>query len=165
MKFSRRTNMNEKNSKIHISLNVEDINESVEFYQKMFAVEPMKHFVDYAKFNIANPPLNLVLNQADYKRGGSLSHLGIQVFSTEAVLEMREKWVKNNLLTLDEMQVDCCYAKQDKTWISDPDGNEWEVFVVLENIPPTEMNNAESSCCVPKPISIGKQTEKVQSCC
>jgi len=101
----------------------------------MFDVKPVKHFKDYAKFDVANPSLNLVLNQADFIRGGSLSHLGVQVFSTDEVLATRDKWIKSGLLLLDEMQVDCCYAKQDKTWVKDPDGNDWEVFVVLDDVP------------------------------
>ena len=156
----------ENRNKVHISLNVNDINSSVEFYKNMFDIEPMKHFKDYAKFDVENPALNLVLNKAEVSNGGSLSHLGVQVYSTDEVLATREKWVKNGLLTLDEMQVDCCYAKQDKTWIKDPDGNEWEVFVVLDNIPEEEAQKAESSCCLPKPIGIGeKQTSETAQVC
>jgi catechol 2,3-dioxygenase-like lactoylglutathione lyase family enzyme len=137
--------------KPHISLNVKNVNESVEFYKKLFGSEPVK-FVDgglaansggadhsrfgYAKFDLENPQLNFVLNEVTYSNGGSLSHLGIQVESTADVLKTRERWIAEGLLTVDEMQVDCCYALQDKTWARDPDGNEWEVFVVLENTDP-----------------------------
>jgi catechol 2,3-dioxygenase-like lactoylglutathione lyase family enzyme len=153
------------NPKVHISLNVKHINESVRFYQKMFDVKPVKHFGDYAKFDVTSPSLNLVLNQTDFSGGGSLSHLGVQVFSTDEVLATRDKWIKSGLLTLDEMQVDCCYAKQDKTWVKDPDGNEWEVFVVLDDVPEDEMNGTESSCCQPKLNGVGKQVGSVQNCC
>lgn len=153
-------------NKVHISLNVNDINASVDFYKNMFGIEPMKHFDDYAKFDVANPALNLTLNKGAVSSGGSLSHLGVQVNSTEDVLKTRERWNKSGLLTKDEMQVDCCYATQDKTWIKDPDGNEWEVFVVLENIDEKVMQNAESSCCVPTPVGIGEQKEETaQACC
>lgn len=91
----------------------------------MFGIKPVKHFSDYAKFDLVGLSLNLVLNQADFMGGGSLSHLRVQVSSTEEVLESRDKWVKSRLLTFDEIQVDCCdYAKQDKAWIKDPNGNE-----------------------------------------
>lgn len=156
----------ENRNKVHISLNVNSIDASVDFYKNMFGIEPMKHFDDYAKFDVANPALNLTLNRGAVSNGGSLSHLGVQVNSTEDVLETRERWIERGLLTKDEMQVDCCYAKQDKTWIKDPDGNEWEVFVVLENLDEKVMQNAESSCCVPEPVEIGEQKEEtVQACC
>ncbi|MEQ1761799.1 MAG: VOC family protein, partial [Pyrinomonadaceae bacterium] len=113
-----------------------------------------------------NPPINFVLNEVAYTKGGTLSHLGIQVESTDDVLKTRERWVESGLLTVDEMQVDCCYALQDKTWARDPDGNEWEVFVVLENTEPVanacacgdKVSHAElaesnqlstSACCTP----------------
>lgn len=107
--------MTNHNPKVHISLNVKDINKSVEFYQKMFDAKPVKHFADYAKFDLASSSLNLVLNQTNFIQDGSLSHLGVQVFSTDDVMATREKWIKSGLLTLDEMEVDCYYAKQNKT--------------------------------------------------
>ena len=131
--------------KAHISLNVKDTEKSVEFYQKLFGIEPLKIREGYAKFDVQNPPLNLALNQVSTAGHGSLSHLGIQVGSTEDVLETKKRWEKSGLVTADEMQTNCCYALQDKTWVSDPDGNEWEVFVVLEdNLQETNM------CCVGK---------------
>jgi catechol 2,3-dioxygenase-like lactoylglutathione lyase family enzyme len=151
--------------KPHISLNVKDVEESVGFYRKLFGIEPMKfikgntttHSIvreqageesekprfGYAKFDVENPPLNFVLNEVPYAEGGTLSHLGLQVASTDDVLKTRERWVESGLLTVDEMKVDCCYALQDKTWARDPDGNEWEVFVVLENTEPV----AEACAC------------------
>jgi len=138
--------------KVHISLNVRDINESVSFYKKMFAAEPVKHIIEqfgdasgYAKFDIAEPPLNLVLNERETTKGGQLSHLGLEVESTEKVENYRQQWTKAGLLTADEMDVTCCFARQDKTWIQDPDGNEWEAFVVLEHI--QHMTEEEASCC------------------
>jgi catechol 2,3-dioxygenase-like lactoylglutathione lyase family enzyme len=147
-----------KSLKPHISLNVSNVNDSVEFYKKLFGIEPVKfikgetvtHSIladegatskprfGYAKFDVENPPLNFVLNEVAYKKGGSLSHLGLQVATTGDVLRTRERWASAGLLTVDEMKVDCCYALQDKTWARDPDGNEWEVFVVLENTEPRD---------------------------
>lgn len=149
--------------KTHVSLNVSNVKKSIEFYQKMFGVAPFKVKEDYAKFDIANPPLNLTMNQINFERGGSLSHLGLQVDSTEEVLSMRERWIANDLATFDEMQIDCCYALQDKTWVTDPDGNRWEVFTVLENTEDKDIS--DSACCVSQanPISINRETQK--SCC
>jgi catechol 2,3-dioxygenase-like lactoylglutathione lyase family enzyme len=142
--------------KTHISLNVGNVTESVEFYKKMFGIEPLKLKSDYAKFDVANPPLNLTMNQISVEKGGSLSHLGLQVETTEEVIEMTKRWNESGLRTLEEMQTDCCYAMQDKTWVSDPDGNKWEVFVVLENTEDKDI--AASACCTPtaKPVNISR---------
>lgn len=176
--------------KPHISLNVKNVDASVDFYSKLFGIEPMKfirgntttHSIvkeqlgeesekprfGYAKFDVENPPLNFVLNEVPYSEGGSLSHLGIQVASTDDVLKTRERWIAEGLMTVDEMKIDCCYALQDKTWARDPDGNEWEVFVVLENTEPAgeacgcgekveHSQLSTSACCTPgeKATTIG----------
>src|SRR5438874_8465080 len=119
--------------KAHLSLNVRNVEQSIEFYRKLLGIEPSKVRTGYAKFDVQNPPLNLALNEAPVTSRGALSHLGIQVASTEDVMAMKRKWTEAGLLTRDEMQTNCCYAIQDKTWVSYPDGNAWEVFVVLED--------------------------------
>jgi len=133
--------------KVHVSINVRNVETSIDFYRLMLGVEPSKVRTGYAKFDVHNPPVNLALNEvADLAGPGALSHLGIQVGSTDDVLATRLRWEKVGLVTRDQMQTSCCYAKQDKTWVHDPDGNEWEVFVVLEdNLPETA---ASASCCV-----------------
>ena len=143
--------------KAHLALNVKNVTQSTEFYRKMLGIEPSKERTGYAKFNVENPPLNLTLNQAAFNERGALSHLGLQVSSTEDVLAVRDRWHQAGLQTRDEMQTNCCYAMQDKTWVHDPDGNEWEVFVVLED------NLAESpTCCV---TSDAGQTAQASSTC
>ena len=117
--------------KVHVALNVGDVEKSVGFYSAMFGVDPVKHKPGYAKFDIAEPPLNLTLNHSNHIASpGALSHLGIQVPSTGLVLEAKERLNSRGLATFDEMNTDCCYALQDKIWITDPDGYRWEVFVV-----------------------------------
>jgi catechol 2,3-dioxygenase-like lactoylglutathione lyase family enzyme len=144
-----------KTLKAHLALNVKDITRSIEFYKKILGIEPSKVRTGYAKFDVQNPPLNLTLNQATFNERGALSHLGIQVASTEDVLAVRENWAQAGLITRDEMKTDCCYATQDKTWVKDPDGNEWEVFVVLvDNLP--ETNKAASCCAPPHTVAISK---------
>lgn len=139
---SEKTNGTVKALKAHLSLNVRSVEQSIGFYRKMLGIEPSKVRTGYAKFDVQNPPLNLALNEVpSAARGGALSHLGIQVRSTEDVLATRQKWNDAGLITKDEMQTSCCYAVQDKTWVHDPDGNQWEVFVVLED------NLAESTAC------------------
>src|SRR4029077_7060282 len=158
--------------KAHLALNVHDVQKSLEFYRKMLDLEPLKVRTGYAKFDVQNPPLNLTLNEVAFTGRGALSHLGIQVASTNDVLAMRDKWMASGLITRDEMQTNCCYATQDKTWVRDPDGNEWEVFAVLkDNLPETspcecgeEMTETKSeveptataaaTCCSPSPVGI-----------
>ena len=133
--------------KTHISINVGNVGKSIDFYSKMFGINPLKVKSDYAKFDVADPPLNLTMNQSNFVKGGSLSHLGLQVESSEEVLEIGRRWQESGLITLAEMQTDCCYSLQDKTWVEDPDGNRWEVFTVIEDTAGQEKNAA--ACCAP----------------
>ena len=151
--------------KAHLALNVRNVEGSIEFYKKMLGLEQSKVRTGYAKFDVSNPPLNLTLNQNSFNSGGALSHLGIQVASTEDVLAMKARWGERGLVARDEMQTTCCYAVQDKTWVSDPDGNEWEVFVVLEdNL--AEAKSSDASCCTPTFTAIdGTKKEPVVACC
>src|SRR5437763_11855393 len=132
--------------KAHVSINVSNVERSVAFYRTMLGIEPSKVRTGYAKFDAQNPPLNLALNEVpDLAAAGALSHLGLQVASTDDVLAIRTRWAVAGLVTRDEMQTDCCYATQDKTWVHDPDGNEWEAFVVLQdNLPERER---ATPCC------------------
>jgi catechol-2,3-dioxygenase len=128
--------------KAHVALNVRDVGASVAFYRKMFGIDPAKTRPGYAKFDVNNPPLNLSLNESTgITHAGGLSHMGIQVPSTEDVLAIRRQWNEAGLPTRDEMQTNCCFAIQDKAWVEDPDGNQWEVFVVLQD------NLSESPAC------------------
>lgn len=139
--MEKETNVPVRALKAHLALNVKSVEKSMEFYRKMLGLEPVKVRRGYAKFDVQNPPLNLTLNEVHFNERGALSHLGIQLSSTEDVLAMRRTWAERGLTTLDEMQTNCCYALQDKTWVHDPDGNEWEAFVVLED------NLSETTTC------------------
>ena len=154
--------------KPHVSLNVRDVDASVAFYRTLFGVAPVKHYRDattvhsllqddqghdsrrtrsgYAKFDLEQPSLNFVLNEMPGQAagsGGALSHLGLQVDDTGAVLAVRERVAAAGLQPRDEMQVSCCYARQDKFWLADPDGNEWEVFTVLEHLSPERLRELD----------------------
>src|SRR3954470_462462 len=131
--------------KAHVSINVRNVERSIDFYRRMLGIEPSKVRTGYAKFDVQNPPLNLALNEVpSLDSAGALSHLGLQVASTEDVLAIRGRWSEAGLVTRDEMKTDCCYATQDKTWVHDPDGNEWKAFVVLkDNLPET----ADATAC------------------
>ncbi|MBS1914136.1 MAG: VOC family protein [Bacteroidetes bacterium] len=122
--------------KAHVALNVRNVEESLAFYRAMFATEPVKVRTGYAKFDLDNPPLNFTLNENRVDGPGALSHMGIQVESTAEVLALRDLWAERGLSPRDEMATTCCYAVQNKAWVCDPDGNEWEVFTVLkDNLP------------------------------
>lgn len=137
-----------KACKAHVAINVKDISASIEFYRRLFGIEPCKVRSAYAKFDVANPPLNFTLNEGPEAGQGALSHLGIQVESTADVLAVRRVWQERGLAPRDEMKTECCFALQDKAWVRDPDGNEWEVFAVLQdNLP--EKPVTEKSCCAP----------------
>ena len=166
--------------KAHLALNVHNVEQSTGFYKKLLGIEPSKVRTGYAKFDVQNPPLNLTLNEHSFSDRGALSHLGIQVASTNDVLATREKWIEAGLITRDEMQTSCCYALQDKTWVRDPDGNEWEVFVVLEDniaetapcecgtkvVESTATAATESvSCCTTAPVGVTRESSTAQAPC
>jgi catechol 2,3-dioxygenase-like lactoylglutathione lyase family enzyme len=147
--------------KAHLAINVKDVEQSIEFYKKMFGIEPSKVRTGYAKFDVQTPPLNFTLNQVPFGERGALSHLGVQVASTEDVAAVKAFWEKQGLVARDELQTDCCYALQDKAWVHDPDGNEWEVFTVLkDNLP--EPSERTAGCCAPAPVGI--ETKEGASC-
>ena len=147
--------------KAHLALNVKNVEQSIEFYKKLFGIEPSKVRTGYAKFDVQSPPLNFTLNESAAAHRGAISHLGIQVASTDDVAATKQKWMEAGLFTRDEMQTSCCYALQDKTWVRDPDGHEWEVFAVLQD------NLVETSACAcgdtVQPIALEKRATAV--CC
>ena len=161
--------------KAHLALNVSDVEKSVDFYKKMLGIEPSKVRTGYAKFDVQNPPLNFTLNEGRVSGHGALSHLGIQVSSTEDVLAVRRNWIERGLITRDEMQTNCCYATQDKAWVRDPDGYEWEVFVVLkDNLTETAAcdcgekvtDRASSPSCCSTPVGVTRESPAAEtSCC
>ena len=153
--------------KAHLAINVRDVEQSIEFYKKMFGIEPSKVRTGYAKFDVRNPPLNFTLNQVPFTESGALSHLGIQVATTDDVEAMRSAWEENGLAPRQEMQTTCCYALQDKAWVHDPDGNEWEVFAVLkDNLSEEVQGAADKTCCLPTFVDVdGTKQEVATACC
>ena len=147
--------------KPHLAINVRDVEASIEFYKKMFGIDPSKVRTGYAKFDVSEPALNFTLNQVPFGERGALSHLGIQVASTEDVRAVKAGWEERGLVTRDELQTDCCFALQDKAWVNDPDGNEWEVFTVIkDNL--REVSERTAGCCVP---DVGEAVHAVSCAC
>jgi catechol 2,3-dioxygenase-like lactoylglutathione lyase family enzyme len=135
--------------KPHVSLNVSNIEASVEFYEKVFQVKPTKQRPGYAKFDLSEPSLNLTMQEAP-RTGVNASHFGVQVASSEDVAVAWTRFKEAGLKTLTEENTECCYALQDKVWVEDPDGNSWEVFVVKGEASVMGKQTSKSGCCVPK---------------
>jgi len=137
--------------KPHVSLNVTNVAGSIDFYRRFFGVEPVKVRPDYAKFDLVDPPLNFTMNQRPPSQDGEhgrLSHLGIQVDGHEGVEAARQRLLAAGMLALDEEDTVCCYARQDKVWATDPDGNQWEVFFVIEADVASDSFTGDA-CCIP----------------
>ena len=113
----------------HLALTVTDVERAIPFYEALFGTAAGKVRPGYAKFSVADPALNFTLNQGERAELGAFNHAGIQVASTDDVLAAKLRLTKAGLAAFDEMDTTCCYAKQDKIWVRDPDGTPWEVFV------------------------------------
>jgi catechol 2,3-dioxygenase-like lactoylglutathione lyase family enzyme len=151
--------------KPHVSLNVTAIERSVAFYEKAFGVAATKRRPGYAKFDLESPALNLSMVEAP-RTGVNASHFGIQVASTDDVLEAKARFDAAGLATRSEEDTACCYAVQDKVWVEDPDGNSWEVFVVKADSP--LMSETRSTCCAPvstKPVGARANGGCGPGCC
>jgi predicted enzyme related to lactoylglutathione lyase len=131
----------------HLALTVSDVNRSIPFYEALFGTAPEKVKDGYAKFSVAEPALNFTLNQGERAELGAFNHAGIQVASTDDVLAARLRLTKAGLATFDEMDTTCCYARQDKIWVRDPDGTPWEVFVTHGDAEEAGENTRAEACC------------------
>lgn len=136
--------------RIHIALATSDLGRSKAFYQTLLGVPPTKERPGYVKFEPEDPSVNLTLNQVEdtASMGKPATHFGVQVKSVQAVEEAIARLAAAGLPTRTEEQTTCCYAVQDKVWATDPDGNAWEVFVVLEADAPGPANGT-TACCTP----------------
>ncbi len=148
------------NSRAHIALEVGNLERSIAFYRVLFGLAPAKIRPGYAKFEPADPSLNLSLNEGrsgPFARHGGQQHFGVQVQSTDAVEAMVARFKTAGLATRVEEETACCYAMQTKVWVEDPDGNPWEAFVVT-GADVNQRTPGSSSCCVPS-------AEASSSCC
>jgi catechol 2,3-dioxygenase-like lactoylglutathione lyase family enzyme len=138
----------EGTSRIHMGLAVKDVERSVAFYRALFGQEPTKTRLRYAKFEVTEPPVNLSLNGVGGETGPNnpVTHFGIQVKSTKAIKDVTERLLIAGIATEKEENVTCCYAVQNKVWASDPDGNKWEVYVVLDD-DGAHHHSSASGCC------------------
>ena len=148
--------------KAHIGLQTSDLEAAIDFYSCLFGQAPVKTRPGYAKFLLDAPPMNVTLNEHSHSVTYP-GHFGIQVSTTDDVLALKTVLEANYEVDV-EMSVQCCFARQDKFWVSDPDGNRWEVFVfhedVEENDPkyqrtPAAVGVAAEACCTPEDCGSG----------
>lgn len=140
------------NPKLHVSLDVKNVEESVRFYSALFDAPPTKLKPGYAKFDLDQPAINLTMQQASHCCLQGLSHMGLRVESTDEVLAVKQRLNAAGLRTQDEMKTTCCYALQDKIWLTDPTGYRWEVYVFQgdaehSDAPQAQPVAAASACC------------------
>ncbi len=136
-------------SRLQLALNVNDIDEAVAFYTRLFGTEPAKVRPGYANFAVADPPLKLVLLE-NPGQGGSLNHLGIEVPDTDTVDAEQARLNGTGLALVDERDTTCCYARQDKFWVEGvPDGASWEIYTVLADSPTfyDHGHREDKGCC------------------
>jgi catechol 2,3-dioxygenase-like lactoylglutathione lyase family enzyme len=157
-------------SRVQLALNVSDIDEAIDFYSKLFQVEPAKRRDGYANFAVESPPLKLVLIE-NPSAAGSLNHLGVEVFSTDEVAAAQARLSGEGLATATEENVTCCYARQDKVWADDPDGAPWEIYTVLgdTDTPAGELRHVDvcgAGACATTALAVDQPDEAaVTGCC
>lgn len=144
-------------SRLQLALNVSNLDEAVAFYSAFFKTPPAKLRPGYANFAIAEPPLKLVLFE-NPASPGTINHLGVEVFSSDEVVDATAYLAEQGFATDVEMKTTCCHAVQDKVWVSGPDDSRWEVYTVLADAnEPAEVLN-DATCCVPESLTISATT-------
>lgn len=142
----------------HIHVGVKNLEESIRFYSTLFGQQPIKQKEDYAKWMLSDPKLNFAISTRSDEVG--VNHLGIQVETPVELEEIKTRLTKADLRIYDEGETTCCYAKSDKTWVSDPSGVAWEAY---QNMGDAEIysepkEESKGACCVPTPSA-------KKSCC
>ncbi|WP_104525272.1 ArsI/CadI family heavy metal resistance metalloenzyme [Blastococcus atacamensis] len=123
-------------SRVQLALRVADLEAAVEFYSRLFGTPPAKRRPGYANFAVAEPPLKLVLLEGEAGEPTRMDHLGVEVASTEEVTAATSRLAVAGLDTLEEAGTSCCYAVQDKVWVTGPGGEPWEVYTVTGDARP-----------------------------
>lgn len=141
-------------SRVQLALNVDDLDEAITFYSKLFNTDPAKVKPGYANFAVTDPPLKLVLLENPGK-GGTINHLGVEVASSETVHAEIARLAGEGLFTDEEIGTTCCFATQDKVWVTGPAGERWEVYTVL----------ADSDTFGTSPQRIDDNPDTAGACC
>ena len=138
-------------SRVQLAINVTDVDAAVDFYERLFATPAAKRRPGYANFEIADPPMKLVLIEGD--EGGTLNHLGVETTSASEVVAAEARLSDEGLDTTGVDDTVCCYAEKTETWVTDPDGAKWEWYVKLgdaDAMSLTVLTDGEGgTCCAP----------------
>jgi catechol 2,3-dioxygenase-like lactoylglutathione lyase family enzyme len=138
-------------SRVQLALNVNNLEESIAFYSKLFATEPAKVREGYANFAVTEPSLKLVLLE-NPGHGGSINHLGVEVEDVDAVDAAQTRLAQSGLASVDERDTTCCYAKQEKFWVEGaPNGEQWEIYTVLGDSEIFGCGPSNDGACAPTP--------------
>ena len=138
-------------SRVQLAINVENLDEAIDFYSRLFDAVPAKVQPGYANFAIAEPPLKLVLFENQGK-GGSINHLGVEVQTTEEVLTTEDRLTRADMVTTGIDETQCCYAEKTEVWVDGPDGVRWEWYVKhadsdqFENVV-IDSSQSKRKCC------------------
>src|ERR1700755_117089 len=127
-------------SRAQLALNVDDLDQAITFYSKLFNTTPAKVKPGYANFAVADPPLKLVLIE-NLGHGGTLNHLGVEVESSDAVHAEIIRLTDEGMFTEEEIGTTCCFATQDKVWVTGPAGEKWEGYTVFAAPQPLGVNS------------------------
>jgi len=157
-------------SRVQLALNVDDLDEAITFYSTLFNTQPAKVKEGYANFAVAEPPLKLVLLRNPGK-GGTINHLGVEVESSEQVHAEIARLSGEGLFTDEEIGTTCCFATQDKVWVTGPAGEKWEVYTKLADSdtfgtsPQHPSDDAEAGVCCGGTAAENDKAAAASSCC
>ncbi|HET6663397.1 MAG TPA: ArsI/CadI family heavy metal resistance metalloenzyme [Acidimicrobiales bacterium] len=135
--------------RLQLALNVSDLDKAVDFYTRMFGVEPAKTKPGYANFAIADPPLKLVLFEGQ-GQGGTINHLGVEAETADEVIAAEARLAQADLETTGVDDTQCCYAQKTETWLTGPDDARWEWYVKTgdsEQFTNLIVGSTGGSCC------------------
>lgn len=133
--------------RMHVSYYVSDINKTIDFYSKFFEVKPVKTKDDYAKFILEEPGLNISFIKTENSVQSQNVHFGIETDNPEYLKQKLGVAMSQQLPILEENEVNCCYAKQDKFWVTDPDGYRWEVYQFKGDVETNDKSEEATACC------------------
>lgn len=155
--------------RFHVHLHVDNLDQSIAFYSRLFAAEPTRVEADYAKWMLDDPRVNFAISTRGTQAG--IDHLGFQVDEADELADLKARATSADMALLDEGETTCCYARSEKHWVTDPQGIAWEHFHTLDNIPVFREAPAApsaSACCAPrgKPVAIPvRGAGPSSSCC
>jgi len=157
--------------RFHVHVAVDDLAANIRFYSTVFGAPPTVEKPDYAKWMLEDPRVNFAISQRGLKAG--IDHLGFQLESEEELSAQRAQIERADVAAVDQKDAECCYARSDKYWITDPQGIAWETFRTLDAVPvygstgrpDSAKGDAKASCCAPSPVTIAIKPAKSGACC